>query len=62
MKTESKEYYAARERAERMAADKAVSPEAKQAHEELAQAYAQLAETAPDAESQPDGERPAAEA
>jgi hypothetical protein len=59
MKTEPKEYYAARERAERAAADKALSPEARQAHEEMAQAYAQLAEQAP-AGKQPDEERPAA--
>jgi hypothetical protein len=59
MKTESKEYYAVRERAERAAADKAVSPEARRAHEEMAHAYAQLADQAP-AGKQPDKERPAA--
>jgi hypothetical protein len=59
MKTESKEYYAARERAERAAAENAKSPEARQAHEEMAQAYAQLADQA-SAGKQPDGERPAA--
>ena len=50
MKKESKEYYAARERAERMAAANASSPEAQLAHEEMARAYAELAKDAhPDA-------------
>ena len=43
MKTESREYYAARERAERAAAEKATSPEAQRAHEDMARAYAELA-------------------
>ena len=60
MKTESREYYAARERAERNAAENATSPEARRAHEELAQAYAQLANEVPLMVKQPDGERPAA--
>jgi hypothetical protein len=55
MKRESKEYYAARERAERMAAENATCPEAKASHEELARAYARLAE-----DTQPDAQRPAA--
>jgi hypothetical protein len=55
MKTESREYYAARERAERMAAENASSPEAREAHEELARAYAKLAE-----EAQRNSEPPAA--
>jgi hypothetical protein len=36
------EYYRARERAERTAAKNANCPEARRAHEELAQAYARL--------------------
>jgi hypothetical protein len=60
MKTESKEYYAARERVERSAAQKATCPEARKAHEDMARAYAQLAEEASALEGQPDGERPAA--
>jgi hypothetical protein len=59
MKTESKDYYAARERAERAAAGNAASPEARKAHEKMAQAYAQLADKAPHEGKQPDGERPA---
>lgn len=60
MKTESKDYYAARERAERAAADKAESLEARKAHEEMAQAYAQLADKVPHEGKQPDEENPAA--
>ena len=60
MKTESRDYYAARERAERTAADNATTPEARKAHEKLAEAYAQLALEAPLPAEQPDGERPAA--
>ena len=55
MKTESREYYAARERAERTAAENAASPEARKAHEDMARAYAKLAEGI-----QQDSERPAA--
>jgi len=51
---ESKEYYEARERAERMAADEAAGPEAQMAHDELARAYAKLAEDAEPEEQQPD--------
>ena len=58
MKTNSKDYYAARERAERMAAENATSPEAREAHEILARAYEQLAVSAPD-EQRTDAERPA---
>lgn len=36
-----RDYFAARERAERSAAEKAVCPEARRAHEELAKAYAE---------------------
>jgi hypothetical protein len=43
MKPNSAEYYCTRERAERVAAEQAVCPEARRAHEELARAYAQLA-------------------
>ena len=43
MKTGSRDYYAARERAERTAAENATCPEARRAHEEMARAYAQLA-------------------
>ena len=46
MKRESRDYYAARERAERMAAENAATPEARESHEELARAYAELAEKA----------------
>ena len=62
MKAESRDYYAARERAERTAAENATSPEARKAHEELAQAYAHLADEAAPVPvvEQPDGERPAA--
>ena len=42
MKEESADYYRARERAERTAAQCATCPEARRAHEELAQAYARL--------------------
>ena len=55
MKTESREYYAARERAERTAADNATCPKARKAHEDMARAYAKLAEGI-----QQDAERPAA--
>jgi hypothetical protein len=55
MKTESREYYAARERAERTAAENATCPAAKKAHEEMALAYARMAE-----DWQPREERPAA--
>ena len=60
MKTESRDYYAARERAERMAAENAASPEARLAHEAMARAYAQLAGDSYPEEQQPDAERPAA--
>ena len=60
MKTESREYYAARERAERAAAEKAACPQAQHAHDEMARAYAKLAENAEALEQQPDGQRPAA--
>ena len=39
------EYYRARERAERTAAKNASCPEARRAHQELAQAYARLIDT-----------------
>jgi hypothetical protein len=55
MKTESREYYAARERVERTAAERASCPEARKAHEQMARAYAKLAEGA-----QQGAERPAA--
>ena len=55
MKTESREYYAARERAERIAAEKASCPQARKAHKDMARAYAKLAEG-----SQEDPQRPAA--
>jgi hypothetical protein len=55
MKTESREYYATRERAERTAAENASSPEARKAHADMARAYAKLAER-----NQQDAERPAA--
>jgi hypothetical protein len=42
MQANSADYYRARERAERKAAAEAVCPQARRAHEELAQAYAQL--------------------
>lgn len=58
MRTDSTEYYAARERAERMAAKNATCPEARRVHEEMARAYAQLAESA--REQQSASERPAA--
>ena len=54
MKRESRDYYAARERAERMAAENAACPEARASHEEMARAYARLAE-----DTQPDAGRPA---
>ena len=57
MRTDSREYYAARERAERLAATNAVCPEARLAHEEMASAYQQLAEKAA---WRPDDGRPAA--
>jgi hypothetical protein len=60
MRTESGEYYAARERAERTAAEKANCPEAQRAHEELARAYAKLAQNAQLHGQQPDAKRPAA--
>lgn len=60
MKAESRDYYAARERAERTAAENATTPEARKAHAELAQAYAQLAVEALRPGEQPDGKRPAA--
>jgi hypothetical protein len=43
MNSNSAEYYRTRERAERAAAKQAACPEARRAHQELAQAYAQLA-------------------
>jgi hypothetical protein len=60
MKTGSRDYYTARERAERTAAENAACPEARRAHEEMALAYSRLASEAPLIEKQPDGERPAA--
>ena len=42
MREDSADYYRARERAERAAAQGATCPEARRAHEELAQAYARL--------------------
>lgn len=42
MQTNSADYYRARERAERKAAEEAMCPEARRAHEEMAQAYALL--------------------
>ena len=58
MKTEPREYYVARERAERLAAENAACPEARLVHEEMARAYGQLAERAA---PQPGGARPANE-
>ena len=43
METNSAEYYRTRERAELAAAQGAACPEARRAHQELAEAYAQLA-------------------
>jgi hypothetical protein len=43
MQVESFEYYRARERAERKAAEQAQCLEARAAHEQLAQAYAEMA-------------------
>ena len=61
MRTESREYYAARERAERAAAEQAQCPEAQRAHEDMARAYAKLAENAEALEQRPDDlPRPAA--
>lgn len=42
--SERTDYYRTREQAERLAARNATSPEARRAHEKLAQAYAQLAD------------------
>ena len=42
MHEETSEYYRARERAERAAAEGATCPQARRAHQELAQAYSQL--------------------
>jgi hypothetical protein len=39
---DSREYFERRERAERAAAKKAVCPEARRAHQQLAQSYAEL--------------------
>lgn len=50
----SREYYEARERTERSAADKAACPEARMAHDDLARAYARLAQAAESEEQQPD--------
>jgi hypothetical protein len=55
MRTQSKEYCAARERAERTAAENATCPEARKAHAEMARAYARMAE-----DTEPGEERPAA--
>jgi hypothetical protein len=60
MKAGSRDYYAARERAERTAADNASCPEARRAHEEMARAYSKLAGEVSLIEKQPDAERPAA--
>lgn len=43
METNSAEYYRTRERAELAAAQAAACPEARRAHQELAEAYSQLA-------------------
>jgi len=51
---ESREYYEARQRAERTAADEAASPEAQMAHDELARAYSKVAEDSEPKEQQPD--------
>jgi hypothetical protein len=56
MRTEPTEYYAARERAERAAAQLAKCREAQKAHEEMARAYAELAQNV----QQRDPQRPAA--
>ena len=45
MQENSADYYRARERAERAAAKEAACPEARRAHQELAQAYARLVDT-----------------
>jgi hypothetical protein len=45
MQENTAEYYRARERAERAAAKEAACPQARRAHQELAQAYARLVET-----------------
>jgi len=42
MQMGSSDYYRARERAERRAAEQAQCPEARRAHEEMARAYARL--------------------
>ena len=60
MRTESSEYYAARERAERAAAAQAKCPQAQKAHDEMACAYTKLAENAYAEERQSDASRPAA--
>ena len=60
MKAESREYYAARERAERAAAENATTTEARRAHEALARAYAQLSEVPLPEEQDPGVRRPAA--
>ncbi len=60
MKAESRDYYAARERAERTAAENATCPEARKVHEEMARAYAQLSEGALPDDRYPDMRRPAA--
>lgn len=44
MHEEPAEYYRARERSERAAAENAASPEARRAHQEMALAYARLAD------------------
>lgn len=59
MKVESRDYYAARERAERSAAEDATCLEARKAHEAMARAYAQLSEALPE-EQDPGVRRPAA--
>ena len=53
MKTGSRDYYAARERAERKAAENAASPEAREAHEEMARAYGELARSADQDQERP---------
>lgn len=60
MRAESTEYYAARERAERKAAQEAKCPQAQAAHEELARAYSELAQNAELRVQQPDLGGPAA--
>lgn len=60
MKTGSRDYYAARARAERLAAENAASPEARIAHEEMASAYAQLAAERSMVDGGSGEERPAA--